>query len=279
MFSFPALRNIAPLLLVAIFAILSIPARGDEFSEIKLVHTKNYDPAKDSDADAEAAKSSFQLFFLNLKKDKEELIKKKVMEILNGEDISNQDIFTSKEKDKLASRIAKKVNDEYLTGTQSNPKMIRATFYIAKEIYNEVIIRSLTKRGVDPTRAGLWSKKIIANLAPCANKTKAPSQVENCANNIKDDLKLNLGLALTYEMSKKYLSEDKFVLPRPTEYINCIRPKTKGADDRVERCVIQSVGNGIVDYAKDLVESQLINSDPQKAVMTTENAKKFASCC
>ena len=70
MFSFPALRNIAPLLLVAIFAILSIPARGDEFSEIKLVHTKNYDPAKDSDADAEAAKSSFQLFFLNLKKDK-----------------------------------------------------------------------------------------------------------------------------------------------------------------------------------------------------------------
>lgn len=233
--------------------------------KVPLLVTEKYNPQKEPGREFTEFTSSLGLLtFGNLYKatalDMESMLREK----LSLPELRNY--FPSEsERNKLASRIARVINRDHLSGSLTNEKIIGATRYAASEILGLVIHRAMAKEGVKSAeRRNVWAKKIISPFQACMSKARAYQEGNNCLEAAQEDAVKNIGLGIAYEMIRQEMGPAYTNgISRP--YRKCLNLQKEGANGRVKGCVLSLVKNAAADFGVDKVKEAAAAEAPESA--------------
>ncbi|MGZ3719209.1 MAG: hypothetical protein ACXWR1_12765 [Bdellovibrionota bacterium] len=174
------------------------------------------------------------------------------------------------ERTRIAQKISSTVQSRFLANGYSNENVNAAMKYATDQLVATIVPRVLQAEGVsDPSRGTAWSAKILAPFDRCMSLTRSYVEGKKCGDALEGDLVKNVGLAMTFELSRQEFGKD-VAAQRVPEYNHCLLAGKPGADSRVRDCAVKSLRAG----ASALGRSRVLSVASQKMPLPT--AQKIA---
>lgn|GEM_PF-5138411 len=253
-------------LALALFLLLPAhAAESDEVAGIPLLTTTNYDPR---DEEGRALKRFFSGIGVAIAGPGKDL-KKEILDKMNQEELKSY-FPDARERDRIAQRIADGMRDRYLANGYNNRNTLGAFRFATSELIATVVKRVLEKEGLrDTRRAALWSNKILASYHSCMNEARTYSEGGKCGTAVEADLIKNMGLAMSYELTRQEFSAS-YARPRPKEFAACVKPNRPGANERVKNCALQGFKNAAKAFGRarilDVAKKQMSQATADRVV-------------
>jgi hypothetical protein len=169
----------------------NVSRQDPEVAAIPLYTSRDYNP---EDEQSRGFRSFFTGIGVSLFGRNQDM-SKEILKKLDQEDLR---IYFPKasERQRLADRISSEMHSRYLNRGFNNQNLVLALKYATTEMITAVTKRVLETEGMkDPSRAALWSNKILASFKACADRSRTHKEVGKCGEALEADLVKNLGLA------------------------------------------------------------------------------------
>jgi len=212
---------------------------------IPIISTNDYDPRDENARGLKAFFGGIGLAIVGPGKD----LKKEILAKMN-EPALKEYFPNEQEREEIAEKISDGMQEKYLSEGYNNRNTLGALGFATNELIDTIMKRVLEKEGLkDEFRAEIWSKKILSPYKACMGTARTYSEGGKCGTALETDLVKNMGLAMTYELSRQEFGAS-LAKPRAKEYSNCLQPERRGANDRVKDCAFQGIKNAAKDFGR-----------------------------
>lgn len=255
------------LLIVLALAPARARAASTELDHIPLFQTSDYDPRDERGRGFKAFFTGLGVAIAGPGKD----LKKQILTKLNTPELRTY-FPTAGERERLADQISDGMYDRFLQHGYTNKNVVKATRYATSEIIVMVLQRVLAKEGqADPKRAGLWSRKILIPYHHCMIDSRTYKEGEKCGTALEADLVKNMGLAMTYEITRQKFGP-AYAKARPREFAACVRENQRGANDRVKDCALKGVKSAAKEFGRARILEAAKKEVPHAVAVRIANA-------
>lgn len=234
---------------------------------VELIIPKPYAPEKGFFA---TATSMFLVDTIGEFKSIENSVRKK----LEPYEIALSKYYTKNELDTLITETMEVVNNKIIKDDMTDARAIATGRYIGKELVGKMFERVLEVEGIKDEKARkVWKDKLLKPFERCMNQSRNfLYDGAGCIGSLTAALIPNVGLAMTYEMSKSKLSpilpEDQrnsFIEGRVRDYRLCFMNDRKKDAEAVKGCALDSIKVGVMAVTKKKVSDTIdaTTSDPK----------------
>jgi len=238
-----------------LFLLLSVPALAGDLDSVNLEQNGAYDPRQEQGRELKEFFGGIGVMMAGPGTDLGKTISDKL-----ALDALHKYFPDPAERNRIAQKISATVKSRFLANGYTNENVNAAMKYASDQLVATIVPRVLQGEGVsDPTRGAAWSAKILVPFDRCMSLTRSYVEGKKCGDALESDLVKNVGLAMTFELSRQEFGKD-LAAQRVPEYNRCLAPGQPGADSRVRNCAVKSLRAG----ASALGRSRVLSVAGQK---------------